>query len=443
MIPLVESLPDISKSNSWFERGDRVMTPPTQVLAKGSTQYVDGVAPKFAARAKGARLWDVDGAEYVDYSMAVGPVLLGYAHPEVDAAIRRQLDDGITFSLCHPLEVEVAETLVELIPSAEVVRFGKTGAEAAAAAVRVARAFTGRERVVTCGYHGWHDWYIGTLPRDAGVPEAVKDLVSTFAYNDLASLESALDDQVACVILEPMAFEYPLPGFLEGVVEAAHRVGALVVFDEIWTGFRLAVGGAQELFGVTPDLSVFSKGMANGMPISVVAGRREVMEVLREQAFFFSTFGGEALSLAAAAATIDIVRRHQVPEGLHQFGRGLTGAVNHLAAAHGLGDVVRCSGHPARSVVAFDPKAGDPLLMKSLVQQELIRHRVLWQGFHTLSAAHGESELDQTLTGYDHALEILAAALSDDTVADRLLGSPIEPVFRGTGGFNTKPRSRA
>jgi len=440
MIIQTETLPVITESDRLYARALGLMPPPTQVLAKGVGQWVEGVAPKFARRAQGAHLWDVDGNRYLDYSMAVGPVSLGYAHPEVDATIRRQLDDGISFSLPHALEVEVSELLAEVVPCAESVRFTKTGAEATSAAVRVARAVTGRDRVLTCGYHGWHDWYIGTLPRDAGVPHAVSELVSTFSYNDLSSLHEGLNDRVAAVILEPMTFTWPEPGFLKGVVDSARQAGALVVFDEIWTGFRWALGGAQEAFGITPDLTTISKGMANGMPIGALVGHRDLMSVLENDAFVFSTFGGEALSLAATQVTIEILRRDSVTALLAELGERLRDGFQQAAEAAGLAEVVHCVGHPARTMVAFDEAGGDPLIQKSLVSQELIRRRILWQGFHTLSAAHTPEDIDRTVDAYHDALNVLANAIETGDVAGRLEGRPMQPVFRNTTGFNTKPR---
>ena len=297
-----ESFPDISRSDAWYARAEGLIPAGTQTLAKGPGQYVRGVAPKYLARGKGCRVWDVDGNEYLDYQMGIGPLSLGYANPVVDAAIREQLADGITFSLMHPLEVEVAELVRELVPGAEGVRYSKTGCDATTAAVRLARAFTGRDRVLCCGYHGWHDWYIGVTDRNAGIPRAVAELTATFGYNDLGSVLDAIDDQTACVILEPVTFEEPRDGFLSELRRVCDQYGALLIFDEMWTGFRLALGGAQERFSVRADLACFSKAIANGMPISVVTGRREVMALCDKQVFFFTTFGGEALSLAAARA---------------------------------------------------------------------------------------------------------------------------------------------
>ena len=434
--------PDITRSDEWYARAIGVQPPVTQVLAKGPTQFVRGVAPKYLVRGDGARVWDVDGNEYLDYHMGVGPVSLGYRHPAVDEAIRRQLDDGITFSLMHPLEVEVSELVAELVPGAEMVRFGKSGAEATSAAIRLARAYTGRDKVVSCGYHGWHDWYIGTLPPKAGVPTAVQELISTFAYNDLASLEAAIDDETAAVIMEPMTFDWPDPGFLEGVKEIAHRHGALFVMDEIWTGFRWALGGAQEYFGVIPDLATVSKGMGNGVPISALVGPREIMRVLDGTVFFYSTFGGEALALAGTKATLEVMRDEPVHEHLERLGGRLRDGYNALAASHGLADVTACKGHGARTLVTFAGDA-DPLVQKSLVQQELIRDGILWTGFHTMCWAHTDDDVDYTLGAWDRALAALAVALESSDPAIHLRGDPIEPVFRAATGFHTKPKEPA
>jgi glutamate-1-semialdehyde 2,1-aminomutase len=290
--PLADELPRTFRSEALYTRALGLIPAATQTLAKGPGQFVRGVAPKYLARGRGARVWDVDGNEYLDFSMAVGPLSLGHCYPAVDEAIAAQLRDGITFSLMHPLEVEVAELLREVVPGAESVRYGKTGAEVTSAAVRLARAFTGRDRVLCCGYHGWHDWFIATTDRARGVPAAARELSFTIPYNDLGAAREAIDEQTACVVLEPVAFEAPAPGYLEGLREECDRAGALLVFDEMWTGFRLALGGAQERFAVRADLACFSKAVANGMPLSVLTGRRDVMGLLDRDVFFFTTFGG-------------------------------------------------------------------------------------------------------------------------------------------------------
>jgi len=435
--------PDISESERLWERARGLIPAGTQTLAKGPSQYVDGVAPKYLRRGRGAHVWDVDGNEYIDLSMAVGPVVLGYCYPAVDDAIRRQLEDGITFSLMHPLEVEVAEQIRGLVPSAEAVRFGKTGAEVTSAAVRLARAFTGRSKVLCCGYHGWHDWYIAVTDRHRGVPAAIRDLTYTFPYNDLPSLDRALDADVACVILEPVAFEEPAPDFLAGVRDRCARNGSLLIFDEMWTGFRLAAGGAQAHYGVTPDLSTFSKAVANGMPLSILAGRADVLALLERDVFFFTTFGGEALSLAAAQATLCELVTRDVPAYLAAQGQELKDGYNRIARALGIDRYTRCVGPAARTLVTFDASAGAPLELKSLVQQELIKRGVLWSGTHTISFSHGEEDIAHTLAAYEETLAVLKEAVESGQVAAALHGKPVEPVFRRTGNFNTRPRPAA
>ena len=439
-------VPAIAESERLWQRAQGLIPGGTQTLAKGPTQHVLGVAPKYLRRGRGARVWDVDGNEYVDLNMAIGPLVLGYAYPAVDEAIRRQLADGITFSLMHPLEVEVAEQIRSLVPSAQAVRFSKTGADVTSAAIRLARAFTGREKVLCCGYHGWHDWYVSVTDKRVGVPEAVRDLTYTFEYNDLASLDRALDADVACVILEPVTFEEPERDFLAGVRERCTRNGSLLIFDEMWTGFRLAIGGAQARYAVTPDLTTFSKAIANGMPLSVLCGRRDVLARLERDVFFYTTFGGEALSLAAAQATLSELVAHDVPAHLAAQGERLQDGYNFIARALGIDHLTRCIGPAARSLVTFDVPAepaqgtATTLEMKSLVQQELIGRGVLWSGTHTLSFSHGDSEIEHVLGAYEEALSILRDAVQDNRVREALRGEPIRPSFRRTANFDTRPR---
>ncbi len=439
-VRLNQDYPDISESQKLYARATGLIPAYTQTLAKGPTQYVDGVAPKFLQRARGSHVWDVDGNEYIDFNMAIGPISLGYGYTAVDDAIRRQLDDGITFSLVHPLEVEVAELVREVIPNAESVRYTKAGAEVTSAAVRLARAWTGRDKVLCCGYHGWHDWYIGITARNAGVPQAVRDLVYTFNYNDINSVTAALDEDTACVILEPMTFDFPKDDFLHKLKAACEANGTLLIFDEMWTGFRWALGGAQAYFGVTADLACYSKAIANGMPIAVLTGRADVMSLLDEDVFFFTTFGGEALSLAAAQATIRELRDKDVPADLAAKGQRLMDGYNDIATELGIRDITHCKGHPARGLIVFDDRNGQSLLMKSLVQQELLRRGVLWSGFHNMCYSHSAADLAHTLAAYGEVLAELKGALQGGDLESRLRGKPVQPVFRRTDSFNLKPR---
>ncbi|MFT3766733.1 MAG: aminotransferase class III-fold pyridoxal phosphate-dependent enzyme [Minicystis sp.] len=435
--------PNIERSNQIFERSIGLIPAGTQTLAKGPGQWIRGVAPKYLARGKDAHVWDVDGNEYIDLNMGIGPISLGYAYPAVDDAVRAQLADGITFSLMHPLEVEVAELIRDVVPNAESVRYSKTGCDVTTAAVRLARAFTGRKKVLCCGYHGWHDWYIAVTDCNAGIPQAVQDLTFTFQYNDLQSVEDALDDDVACVILEPTVFEAPKPGFLQGLRDLCTRNGTLLIFDEMWTGFRIALGGAQEFFGVKADLACFSKAVANGMPISILTGRKDVMKLCEKDVFFFTTFGGEALSLAATKATIEEMRAKKVPEHLAAQGKKLKDGYNALAKELGLAGVTQAIGYEYRSLCTFAAPAGsaaNPLEIKSLVQQEMLARGVLWSGFHTMCFAHTDADVEHILAAYREVLPILKDALDKNDVKARLRGEPVEPVFRKTTNFHMKPK---
>jgi glutamate-1-semialdehyde 2,1-aminomutase len=438
-----EDYPVITESNKLYERAQPIMTPVTQTLAKGPGQYINGVAPKYLKKGKGSHVWDVDGNEYLDYNMAIGPLSLGYGYSRVDEAIIEQLKDGITFSMMHELEVVLAELVHKIIPNAESIRISKTGADVTSAAVRVARAYTGRNKVLCCGYHGWHDWYISVTSRDSGIPAAVKDLSATFSYNDINSVKDALDADTACVILEPFVFEAPADGFLQELKDICTANGTLLIFDEMWTGFRIAVGGAQEYFGVTPDLACYSKAFANGMPISLLTGRRDVMSLFQEEVFFFTTFGGEALSLAAAVATIQEMIEKDVPAYLAAKGKKLKDGYNALAVELGIDGYTRCTGYDCRSLVSFDATAGNPLEVKSYVQQELIRRGILWSGFHNMSYSHTDEDVTYTLTAYREVLGLLKEAVEAGDLRSRLKGKPVEAVFRKVSNFNMKPATKA
>ncbi len=439
-----EDYPVITKSDEYYQIALELIPAQTQTLAKGPGQNIKGVAPKYLQRGKGSHVWDVDGNEYLDYTMAVGPLSLGYAYDKVDEAIREQLKDGITFSLMHPLEVEVAQLINKVVPNAESIRYSKVGADVTSAAVRLARAYTGRNKVLCCGYHGWHDWYISVTDRNKGIPQAVQDLSFTFNYNDIQSVIDSIDEDTACVILEPFVFEEPKDNFLHKLRDVCTQNGTLLIFDEMWTGFRIAVGGAQEYFGVKADLACFSKAVANGMPISILTGKKEIMQLLEKDVFFFTTFGGEALSLAAVKATVTEIIEKNVPAYLAKQGRKLKDGYNSIANKLGM-DYTKCSGFDCRTIITFDAeKSGcNPLEMKSLVQQEMIKRGILWGGFHNMSFSHSDEDIEYTLKAYEDVLPILKKAVEEKNVRSYLRGEPVEPVFRKVGNFNMKPKVKS
>jgi glutamate-1-semialdehyde 2,1-aminomutase/spore coat polysaccharide biosynthesis protein SpsF len=431
--PLPARKRSIELSQDLLRRAARVIPGSSQTLSKGPTQYVQGVAPTFLVRALGSHVWDADGNEYIDFPMALGPIILGYGYPAVDEAVRRQLAQGVSYSLPHPLEIEVAEQLAEMVPCAEMARFGKNGSDATAGAVRLARAYTGRDMIACCGYHGWQDWYIGTTTFNRGVPEAVAQLTATFEYNNIESLERILTrnrKRVAAVILEPMGVVEPEGNFLQQVRELCSREGCLLIFDEVITGFRLARGGAQEYFGVVPDLACFGKAMANGYPLSAIVGPREIMKYF-EQTFFSFTFGGEALSLAASLATMKEIAEKEVLAHNWEQGGKIKDGLNVLARQFGAENFVRCAGLPPRTVVSFFDETGrESLLVKSLFQQECLKRGVLFSGGHNLCYSHSNEDIEQALRVYRAAMEITAAAVLGNKVEAMLEGQPVQPVFR-------------
>ncbi len=425
--------PSFSASQALLTKAARLIPGCSQTFSKAPNQFVKGVTPVFAERAEGCRFWDVDGNEFVDFPLALGPIILGHRDPDVEAAVRAQLDKGTLFSLPHRLEVEVAELVAATVPCAEMVRFGKNGSDVTAAAVRIARAFTGRDLVACCGYHGWQDWYVGTTTRSAGVPEAVRGLTKSFDYNDPASLErlfAANPGKIACVILEPIGVVEPKPGFLKAVAEITRKNGAILVFDEVVTGFRLALGGAQEHYGVTPDLACFAKAMANGYPVSAVAGRRDLMTVCETDIFFSFTFGGEALSLAAAKATITKLKTHKVIPHLWRQGKKLQDSFNAESKRLGIGQV-DCIGLPPHTVVRFrDAQNADSLPMRSLFSQEMIKRGFLFLTGFNICFAHDDETIAAAIRACRESLEILAAAAKAGDVEKRLEGPCVEAVFR-------------
>lgn len=423
----------IVQSQAWLERAKRVIPSCAQTFSKAYTQYVQGVSPIFLRRGKGCRVWDVDGNEYIDYVQGLLPNILGYAHEEVNAAAAAQLAEGHCFSLPHPLEVQLAERLTRLIPCAEMVRFGKNGSDATSGAVRAARAFTGRDRIACCGYHGWQDWYIGSTTRNAGVPKAVRDLTHPFPFNDLASLEKLFNEHLgefAAVIMEPVNFVEPAPNFLQSVKKLAHKNGALLIFDEICVGFHFGLGGAQKLLGVTPDMACFGKAMGNGFAISCVLGRADIMRTF-DEIFYSFTFAGEVASMAAAMKVLDILEQTDALARIESNGRTLQDGVNAMATEAGLGQRIQAVGRPQWSILKFrDKDGGDSALLKNLFQQEAVKRGVLLLATHNLTAAHDGPAIYQTLEAYAEVLKTLASWLGESDPGRFLEGPMTQPVFR-------------
>ena len=422
---------ELKNSFMLWEKVTRLIPAGTQTLSKAPNQFVEGVYPMFIQRGKGSHVWDVDGNEYIDYPCSLGAILLGYSYPRVNEAIKKQLEEGTVFSLMHPLEAEIAEMLTAVIPCAEQVRFAKTGSEATTAAVRIARAATGRTKIAYCGYHGWHDWYSVTTTRNKGILPVHKEYIVPFEYNNIASVEKVFAEnpgQIAALILEPAALQAPENNFLQKLRDIATKNGALLIFDEIVTGFRFAKGGAQERYGVTPDLAAFGKAVANGLPLAVVAGKKQFMKEC-EEVFFSSTFGGETLSLAAARAVLQEMQEKPVAEQLWKQGEKLQNGFNQLAKDKGLNATL--IGFPARHFLVFKDAAGEAsMLLKALFWQETIQRGILFGNAQMISFSHSDADIQQTLAACDEALEYVKKAVESGNPISFLKGKLPKEIFR-------------
>lgn len=421
------------KSKELFACASKVIPLGSQTFSKSHVVYPSNAAPLFLTHGSGSHVWDVDGNEYVDFVNGLLPVILGYDDPDVTRAAAEQMVRGVTFSLPTPLECELAEKLCELIPCAEMVRFGKNGSDATSGAVRIARAATGRDRIAVCGYHGWQDWYIGATTRNKGIPRAVCELTHKFPYNDLAALERLLEahrGEFAAVMMEAMNVEDPMPGYLHGVQALAREHGALFILDEIITGFRYHISGAQTVFGLDPDLATFGKSMANGFPISAVVGKERYMREM-DEIFFSSTFGGEAVSLAASIATIRKMQHEPVHDTINSSGQQIIDTTRKLLTRHGLTDCIGISGKPSWSMLQFQDAGGATSWeIKSLYLQELIARGILSAGSHNLSYAHTPHDLNLLARAQHEAMAIVRGALDAGNIRDHLAGLPIQPIFR-------------
>ncbi len=407
--------------------------------ARGSDQYPEFITP-ILTRGHGARVWDVDGNEYVEYGMGLRSVTLGHGYRPVVDAVSAAIAGGVNFSRPTELELAAAEDFLNLVPGADMVKFAKNGSDATTAAVRLARAVTGRITVAICEqpFFSTDDWFIGTTAMNSGIPES--SAAVRFRYNDLDSLAAVLAaGDIACVILEPAtATAEPAPGFLEGVRALCDRYGTLLVFDEMITGFRWSAHGAQEIYGVRPDLSTWGKAMANGFPLAALAGRREYMELGglrtdRPRVFLLSTtHGPETSALAAFRAVVTAYRTGDPVGQMERAGRRLADGVNAAVAAAGLGEHLEVIGRPSCLVYVTRDAGGVPSqAYRTLFLQEILRRGVLGQSFVT-SAAHTDADIDQTIAAVAAALPVYRQAIAAGSVSGLLQGRPVAPAIRAT-----------
>ncbi|MBM4438302.1 MAG: aminotransferase class III-fold pyridoxal phosphate-dependent enzyme [Actinobacteria bacterium] len=434
----------VQRSLELYAKAQRIIPGATQLISRRPYIFSDGVAPIYATRGKGSRIWDVDGAQYVDYGMSVSACILGYADDVVDEAVKRRISDGMIFSLNSELELELAELLIRRIPCAEMVRYAKGGSDACGVAVRIARGTTGRDVVLFSGYHGWHDWYIAAnldrrdvlaghcIPgiEPLGVPKALRGTAFPFPYGDVAALERLLEQhrgQVACIIMEPMRAEWPPAGYLQAVRALASREHVILIFDEVTTGFRFAATGLQEVLGVVPDMAIYAKSMSNGYPMGAVMGKRWAMEPAARM-FVSSTYWSDLVGISAAIAALTEIERRDVPGALRAYGERLESGLREVLDEVEL--PLRIFGPPQQLSLLFEGPdiAGVTNKHWALVAQEMAKRGVLFTTHPKHCAAHTGPDLGITLEAFREALIVTRdaiAANSVDTVLEAKLETPV------------------
>ncbi len=447
----------IKRSNLLYSKALKTIASGTNTFSRAPGVFPDGASPKFLEKQKGSRVWDVDGNQYIDMVMGCGPVTIGHANKKINLAITKQLKKGILFSMLNPLEVELAELLIKCIPSAEMVKFSKNASDVCAASVRLARFVTGRKMIFCYGYHGFHDWYVGTTDRNGGIPQEIKKLTKVFDYGNLESLEKMFKkykNQVAAVIMEPVIgqrqicsynnrknqrkFARPCSGCnqvktLKKIKNLAHKNGSLFILDECISGFRFNIGGAQNYFGVKADLSIFGKGLTNGMPLGVLTGKKKYMKHF-DKVFLSSTYAPEALTLAAAIETIKFLKKNNVISSLWNKGEYLEKKFLEVIKKYSLENNVSLAGYPVRLMVNthFSDGVQDPMLA-TLYQQEMFKNGILcFSGVLMLSYELSTNDLKIIVEAFDKTCSVISKALrSNKSIKSFLRCKPMSPVFKG------------
>lgn len=404
---------DLTKSMKMYEEA-QALSPGGMMGIRRPYNFIAGEYPIFLEKGYGGHIVDVDGNDYIDMLCAYGPIIMGYDEPEINDAVKKQMKKGFCFSLVQPIQNELEKKLIEIIPSAEKVILVKTGSDATSVATRIARGYTDRNKILRCGYHGWHDWAVEV---HGGVPQVIQDLTVEFEYGDLAELEEKLkahDGDVACIIITPVGHPLAKPvmpppeGYLQGVRALADKYNVVLIFDEIRTGFRAALGGAQERYGVTPDLSTFGKAMANGYPISAVVGKAKFMDVCEKKVFISSTFFPNSLEMAAALKCIEILQRDKIIEQVWEKG---TWFLKHLEkAVKASGMPITVNGIPPMPFLTFEKVDEFYKERRELFYTETIRRGLFIQPFHHwyISARHTKEDLEKAIKAITKALDVIA-----------------------------------
>jgi glutamate-1-semialdehyde 2,1-aminomutase len=428
------------KSKGLQQRCHKIIPGGAHTYAKGDDQYPEQ-APGFIVRGKGCHVWDVDGNEFIEYGMGLRAVTLGHAYPSVVAAAAQELQNGSNFTRPSLLELKCAEQFMSLIPNAEMVKFSKNGSDATTAAVRVSRAYTGRDMIAICAEHPFFsidDWFIGSTEMNSGIPDAIRKLTVKFHYNEIDSLTDLFnkyENRIACVILEPATWMEPQNGFLENVQAVCRKNNAILIFDEMITGFRWDIPGAQKIYGIVPDLSTFGKGMANGFSLSALVGKKELMELGgidhdRERVFLLSTtHGAETHTLAAGMETMNVYKNQNVIETLYRQGTRLMNGVNQCISDLNLTDYFQVAGRPSNLIfITRDQTKNPSQSFRTLFLQEMIQRGIITPSF-VVSFSHSDEDIDRTIDAVSESLSVYLKAL-EDGVEKYLNGRAVKPVNR-------------
>lgn len=423
-----------ANSEKLLRRELKVSPLAAQTYSKSYRYFCEGEAPVYIKSGNGSHLIDVDDNEFIDFICALGPVTVGYNDQSINEAVIKQVNRGASFSLQCENEVLLAEKLCNILPCAEMVRFVKNGSDATTAAIRLARAYTNKDMILMCGYHGMHDWSIGASENRRGVPNAVCELTKTFEYNNIDDLLDKLEkykNRIAAIILEPIQGNGPNDGYLQKIREVATEYGVILIFDEVVSGFRYALGGASELYSVVPDLVAVGKGMANGYAISAIAGKKALLSLIEDGVFVSTTFGGDAISIAAALATIAILEKPGFYERIWGLGKMLRDGVDDLINKHKLGEILSVSGLPPHCGINFEGYRDLSYLdIQSVYSQAMIDRGILVFAICNLCGSHNEEDIREYLYATDYAFAQVRKALEQNSVEEILRGGKVNPVFR-------------
>src|SRR3989344_3963226 len=428
-----------TKSSQLRRKSHALIPGGAHTYSKGDDQFPE-LSPGFIVRGRGAYIWDLDGNKFLDWGMGLRSATLGYGYKPVLDAVRKQINQGANFPRPSPLEVELAELLIDVIPCAEMVKFAKNGSTVTTAAVKLSRAYTGRDLVAICSDHAffsYDDWFIGSTAVSRGVPQAIRDLTVSFKFNDIKSLENLFDKcpgKIACVILEPATEIGPREDFLKKVQSLCKKNGAVLILDEMISGFRWHLKGAQYVYGVTPELATYGKGIANGFSVAVLAGRKDIMSLggihgPQERVFLISTtHGAENHGLAAAIATLNEMKKNDVAGHMCAVGAQLKNRLNSIHGQYGLENVLNIFGDvPCRLAMSVASHGGyDSFQLKTYFFQEMISRGILFNGYFSPSYSHGEKEIEATVNAWCFACNQLKLALAHKDIERKLIGKPVK-----------------